>query len=543
MKIEVHHNGQVIETKELGEGSHKIGRGSDSAIQLKSPEVSKHHALLIIKGDKAAIIDSGSANGVFVNGVLVKKQRIKPGDDVLIADFKFVIQRKEALHSMGFTPKEAQPSFNSPMQMGLDMGNLAAELPVEPEQGPAAVAADPLEAMAPQEKLLYLMDEKVLLPVYGLMKAFDWRLLLGGTLIITLVASVLLSVIPIYRWGREIATGEALNRAHTVVRQLVRENYRILVKTQDYSRLTIEAGISEPGMVGIIIFDPKTRTVYAPTKLLNQSVTNIYSIAAARKIVSDQEQVVSDPTAVEGQWVVAQPLYLYPQESNDRQLAAIILAHFDVPDGIYATAEPLVEAILFSILLSLVAYFILMKMISHPIMQMQEQLDSALKGENVTVTCEAKFPELQNLASEINFSVSRWKQLENRSGGGGVEAKDFEAEEQAYLMGVEGFDQGTEDGLLVLDKEKRVKFVGKAMEDLLGMRPQYAIGQNVSEACKDPGFAGTSIELADRVIQNFGEIQFAELDIHGINRNMSGVGYKLSSGELQFILISVKLHD
>ncbi|MFM8314824.1 MAG: FHA domain-containing protein, partial [Deltaproteobacteria bacterium] len=80
MKFEILQNGKVELTKELGEGSYKIGRASDCDIVLESNQVSKHHALLVVRGERAAILDTGSSNGTFVNGILIKKQLVKESE-------------------------------------------------------------------------------------------------------------------------------------------------------------------------------------------------------------------------------------------------------------------------------------------------------------------------------------------------------------------------------------------------------------------------------------------------------------------------------
>ena len=72
MRIEILHNGEVVFEKDLAEGSYTIGRASECEIRLKAGGISKKHASLVIKGNRAAIIDLGSANGVFINGVMVK---------------------------------------------------------------------------------------------------------------------------------------------------------------------------------------------------------------------------------------------------------------------------------------------------------------------------------------------------------------------------------------------------------------------------------------------------------------------------------------
>ena len=96
LKVEVVQNGEVILSKDFPEGSWKIGRDSACDIRLKSPQVSKQHALLVIKGNKAAIVDLGSSNGVFVNGILVRKQRIEPGDEVKIVGFQIRVNDPES---------------------------------------------------------------------------------------------------------------------------------------------------------------------------------------------------------------------------------------------------------------------------------------------------------------------------------------------------------------------------------------------------------------------------------------------------------------
>jgi hypothetical protein len=179
-------------------------------------------------------------------------------------------------------------------------------------------------------------------------------------------------------------------------------------------------------------------------------------------------------------------------------------------------------------------------MFTYPIITMQEQLDAALKGEEVTITSAAKSSELESLATVINFAVSRIKQ-----GGGGlmqpVASVDSDTEDSGYQKAIEEFDQASSDALLLLDKDKKVRYVGRVLEELLGMRNQYAQGQNISEACRDQSFAGTSIDMSDRVMSSLGELQAAQLDINGVSRQIIAIGHKNSIGDIRFLLITVKM--
>src|SRR5262249_41637641 len=151
--------------------------------------------------------------------------------------------------------------------------------------------------------------------------------IIGSILIISLVASVLLSVVPILRWSKQIATKEALQRAHTILAQSVRENYRILSKTNENTRLTTEALESEKGILSAYVIDPRSGSVLAPPKYFNKTINDIPSLRAIKKIQEGKEDNVSIERDSDT-YIVAQPIYLYSPEVNDRRLEAIVLATF-----------------------------------------------------------------------------------------------------------------------------------------------------------------------------------------------------------------------
>jgi hypothetical protein len=443
-----------------------------------------------------------------VNGVLIKKQRIKIGDEINIAEYKLRIADGKAIQ------QQQQSQTHSGVQ----------EIPAQ---------------KSPQEKLLILVDQKVLSPLYALMKTYDWRILLSSILMGTLVLSVLLGVIPVVRWGKNITTKEALNRAHTIVTQTVRENYRILAKSNDMTRLTTEMCESEQGILSCIVLDPKSNTILAPAKLYNKPINDVYSLIAIKKITESKDEMPSVDVG-DGSFIVAEPIYLYSPDTKDRALNAIVLAQFQAPIGVYSTFEPLVEAALFAIFLSLMAYFLIYKMVSYPLLNLQEQIDAALKGDNNSITSPAKFAELETLAQVINFAISRSKTTDFSASAGNSDTTELE--DTQYLKAIEEMDEASSDALLVLDKNKIVQFVGKALEELIGMRNQYARGQNISDACKDAAFAGTSIDLCENVIQSLGQTQKAQLDINGTMREVTAVAHKNSTADIRFIFIVVKMN-
>lgn len=68
-----------------------IGRTQQNDIQLKAQFVSRRHAVVATEGGATRVIDWGSKNGVYVNGVRVTEHFLKHGDIVTIgtADFRY----------------------------------------------------------------------------------------------------------------------------------------------------------------------------------------------------------------------------------------------------------------------------------------------------------------------------------------------------------------------------------------------------------------------------------------------------------------------
>jgi predicted Zn finger-like uncharacterized protein len=53
-----------------------LGRGAGSDIQLQDSEISRRHAMLEIKGDEATLVDLGSTNGTFLDGIRIERANL-----------------------------------------------------------------------------------------------------------------------------------------------------------------------------------------------------------------------------------------------------------------------------------------------------------------------------------------------------------------------------------------------------------------------------------------------------------------------------------
>lgn len=77
----------------LSDGTFTVGRDPKCDIFLNNMTVSRHNSTLIIDGNSAKIVDAGSTNGTWVDGMIVEEAELKPGTHVQIGTFDMVFKR------------------------------------------------------------------------------------------------------------------------------------------------------------------------------------------------------------------------------------------------------------------------------------------------------------------------------------------------------------------------------------------------------------------------------------------------------------------
>jgi pSer/pThr/pTyr-binding forkhead associated (FHA) protein len=69
-----------------------VGRHPSCAIRLPSTVVSRRHCCLALVDGQMVVIDLGSYNGVLINGHRVEMGRLRPGDELSIANHRFRLE-------------------------------------------------------------------------------------------------------------------------------------------------------------------------------------------------------------------------------------------------------------------------------------------------------------------------------------------------------------------------------------------------------------------------------------------------------------------
>ena len=103
-------------------GAIDLGRGAEADLQLVSGGVSRAHARLVMRGQRASVVDLGSRNGTFVNRSRVSgDQEVGHGDEIGIGDARLMLLRGTAL-SAGIVPVLLRRAFVARLDVDIASG-------------------------------------------------------------------------------------------------------------------------------------------------------------------------------------------------------------------------------------------------------------------------------------------------------------------------------------------------------------------------------------------------------------------------------------
>ena len=134
MKLEISYRGGTTHEVEVPGSVCVLGRDPGCDVVLNDAKCSRRHAVLEDGPEGLLVRDSGSANGVYVNGRRVEKARLRPGDTVRLGEVQLTL-----LVDVGETvvvgPEDLEVRTRPAMPRPVE-----AELLLRPEPPRAAVA-------------------------------------------------------------------------------------------------------------------------------------------------------------------------------------------------------------------------------------------------------------------------------------------------------------------------------------------------------------------------------------------------------------------
>ena len=136
LQVVILRDGLLVGTEVFVPGSYVLGSADDADLRLDDAAVDPHHAVLYFQNGKAAVQDSGSVGGLYVNGHQVTACEIRSVDEVVLGPFVL----KTRVLGPRVTPKTTPPPEVSAL-----LGSVApADIPqVQPLSSPRRASAPP----------------------------------------------------------------------------------------------------------------------------------------------------------------------------------------------------------------------------------------------------------------------------------------------------------------------------------------------------------------------------------------------------------------
>lgn len=419
--------GQVFPLKP---GKNTIGRAPGCEIKINSGGVSKEHASVLVTEDKLILTDLNSRNGTFVNGVRIQNQRLDGGDKVSLHDVIVDIiplpkgaqlnqphyhgaggyvapmpawagnaaLRLQQTHQQAAQPyMAADPNAQPHMQLAPEM-NPHQPLPEPPPAQMSAGSAGDLF-----NNFRIYIDNVAMPGVYQVAQNMPYRYALAILVILFIVTVTALSTVPMASVTKQSIRQESVRRAKTIARNLAATNRQAIIEKNDIA-VSVRAAELEEGVTDALIISAKDGTIIAPANKRGEFANKPFVNQARR------EERETDGFIDDSKLGVAVPITYFNPDVGNQSVIAYAIVLYDM--GALAmnssqTFSLFIQTLAISLLAGALLYFFLLKVVEHPLVAMNAQLDDALRDGRDDLSTPYQYPVLETLASNINSALSR----------------------------------------------------------------------------------------------------------------------------------------
>ncbi|MFN0055644.1 MAG: SpoIIE family protein phosphatase [Planctomycetales bacterium] len=85
-----------------------VGRSEGADIRLDHSSVSRQHCRFWMENGDCFVEDCGSTNGTYVNGIKVEREKVAPGDTIVIGRFELVVEDRKGFQATVSLPENLQ---------------------------------------------------------------------------------------------------------------------------------------------------------------------------------------------------------------------------------------------------------------------------------------------------------------------------------------------------------------------------------------------------------------------------------------------------
>lgn len=467
----------------IRDGQNTIGRGADSDICLEHSQVSKRHCVLIYAGGKLELLDSGSANGTFVNGVLSKKKKLRVSDKISVGPFVLEVvagadSTRAASDSVNIGVDSVAPSIN--------------EAP--------PVRSDKEKSIF--KKLFYKFDETVPPVIYDFNTRNEWITVVSGMFGLYVVFYILLSVYPMLETAKESVLQEAERRAFYIARQISDHNQEFLANNQD-ALMTVDFAERDQSVTDAMIVDLGGR-VLAPGARVNETTNNpfiVKHLAAIREGNQKAWSLRSKRSDDQSRVIVTVPIFVRAPKSGLNVPKALVSVTF-LLKGISLDSGTIgvvyFESLIIAAIVGFFFIFLTYRLTYHIVDKVNDDIDHVLKGNEPAVPKRYKFQPLDKLIDSVNSALSRIPALKSDESNVPTASDTEQQIIDSLVAPLQLLVGRSQAPAMFLTAETRVAAMNAGFEELSGIHFDSAQGQLISEVSRDDAFAAMMHDLVHK---------------------------------------------
>ena len=471
-------------------GTITIGRQSGNTIVFQSSKVSKLHCTIDVSDEEVTLKDNESSNGTFVNGMLTKFRKLRPGDRVSVGEYVLELNQPGS--------KLAKPG-RALIGLATDLpgqlpGNIINHTPMNVMAGMGGGQFDQNQMMnqAPKDlraKALWFFENRIMTIFYSLNLKHEWKILCVGIFSVFTVVNLVSAIYPLLQSNQTSLIREIGSKARFMAKQIAEQNVGFLAARAETKT---DLGIVEnaPGVKAAFLVDLDNR-ILAPGAKLNQYLANGTEAVIATRgrdaFRNGQETGFYLYDDVSSLVVAVEPVKVLSPTLGKNIVVAMAVVSIDsalsTPD-IGEMGLVYSEALILAAILGGLMLIILYRLTLNPFETLNEDMNQALKGDINQVPYQFKLDEVSALWDLINSAIQRIPKAGD-SGGGGSAGGILSSSIDEFLGPLKMLGGLLKFGLIVFDQEQKIVFLNPAFEEISGIRLDAAVGHAMTEVARD----------------------------------------------------------
>ncbi len=512
----------------LKSGRNTIGRAPQCDIQISLQGISKEHCQITVFDDRVELVDLGSSNGTFVNGVRIQKKTLQVSDKVGIHQLLFqVLPQKRETKIIHVKKNETSisnaglPSANWPTS-ATSISHAQSELPGTSEVIRSSVSVESLNLQA---KVQRFIDEVALPGIYQLTHVTDVKYVFAGMIGVFVLLVTVLSTIPMQTLSTDSALAESQRRALTIARVLAKASVVNGNTASILSSSSAQIAIDEDGVKEALIVSKDNGSILFPAD--RQGTTPNYPfVHVARK--QNKEFVDKISSKLIGASV---PIAAFNPSIGAPEVKSYAMVIYDTESLSFDDGRVLglfVQSLFISSLSGLVLLFFVYKLAEYPLRILNGEMDKSLKDQNHHFEVPIKMEAIHSFITNINAFVSRSQSQEQSSGVSGY-VKESEVHNLVQLIGY---------AALAVNKNLEVISMNHAFEHLFGVHFDDKKNQPLINL-GDQAFLKNVQSLCDQSLHQTTQSFSDNIEIGGIPHIIHCQGMTMTAHDAEYFILTL----